>query len=110
MLEANQNYTANDWVKPTWADIDDEHYYGFINHEYNSSSNMYDTFLPFHTLEDFTCGIRPSRIGYNDIEVLPLDIRDEDIHAMIDLALQTRDEEWFIELNKKLERSEECVK
>lgn len=106
----NQNYTANDWVKPTWSEMDNEYYYGFINYEHNNPPNIYDTFLPFHTLEDFMDGIRPSRIGYDDIEVLPLDIREEDIHAMIDLALQTKDEDWFNELNKMLFRSEEYVK
>lgn len=106
----NQRYTVNDWVKPTWADVEDKDYYGFINHEWDISANKYDVFLPFHILEDFTNGIRPSRIGYNDIEVLPLDIRKEDIHAMIDLALQTKDKKWFNELNEMLNRSEEYVK
>lgn len=38
-----------------------------------------------------------------EIRVLPLEIHKEDIEAMIDLALYTRDEGWFIELSSKLE-------
>lgn len=107
----NQSYTINDWVKPTWIDMDGEnYYYGFINQEWDKSSNGYDVFLPFHTLEDFISGIRPSRISCGDLEKLPLDIRTEDIYAMIDLALQAKDEIWFNELNEMLIGREEYVK
>lgn len=109
MRQENQNYTVNDWVKPTWIDANVKDYYGFINQEWDISSNGYDVFLPFHTLEDFISGIRPSRIGYEDLEKLPLDIRTEDIYAMIDLALQAKDEMWFNELNKMLVRSDRYV-
>lgn len=105
-----QKYTVNDWVELKWVDEKGQKYRGFINSEQDFPLNDYDTFLPFHTLEDFVGGIRPSRIGYNDIEVLPLDIREEDIHAMIDIALQAKDKVWFNELSKILNRSEEYVK
>lgn len=41
-----------------------------------------------------------------EIRVLPLEIHKEDIEAMIDLALQTRDEEWFNELSNRLAKVE----
>lgn len=43
-------------------------------------------------------------IRHNDhVEPAPLDIQQEDIASMIDLALATKDEQWFTELTQRLE-------
>jgi hypothetical protein len=36
------------------------------------------------------------------VELAPLDIREDDIAAMIDLALATNDEEWFMDLTGRI--------
>jgi hypothetical protein len=38
---------------------------------------------------------------YEEIELAPLDMQAEDVKEMLDLALQTKDEEWFRELTSK---------
>lgn len=39
---------------------------------------------------------------FEDIELAPLNIQQEDMAAMIDLALATNDKDWFSELVKKM--------
>lgn len=39
----------------------------------------------------------------DNIEIAPLDIREEDILAMQHLAVETNDVEWFKELSKRME-------
>lgn len=38
---------------------------------------------------------------FENIELAPLDIKPEDVASMIDLALLTKDHEWFSELTRR---------
>lgn len=39
---------------------------------------------------------------FEEIELAPVDIHAEDVNEMLEIALQTKDEEWFRELISKL--------
>ncbi|MCD4838144.1 IDEAL domain-containing protein [Neobacillus sedimentimangrovi] len=40
--------------------------------------------------------------SFDQVDPAPLDIQQEDIKAMIDLALDTNDQKWFMELSEQL--------
>lgn len=58
--------------------------------------------LQFSTIDRMRAGLPGVRVMRSEIEVLPLEVLEEDIEAMIDLALQTKDGNWFMELSHRL--------
>lgn len=56
----------------------------------------------FKTLNMFCAGVEGRLIGCNEIDILSLEIHEEDVKMMIDMALQMADREWFEELSRVL--------
>lgn len=76
-----------------WAE-----YQGYIGCAEEDGEGMYW----FNTINRLIEDRKPFLLDKNDLKILSLEASKEDIKAMIDLALQTGDEEWFDELSEKL--------
>lgn len=88
----NQMISNRDWVEYSLGDM---RLIGFVE---DGGEGIYE----FNSLDRLMEDRMSLMVHESDIRVLPLDIYKEDIESMIDLALQTSDEDWFNELSVRL--------
>ena len=52
--------------------------------------------------EDGSKATGQTTIAYSEVELLPIDVRKQDLQAMIDFAIDTKDHEWLKELSERI--------
>jgi uncharacterized protein YpiB (UPF0302 family) len=88
---------VGDWVKvKRWG----YHFVGFVECIWKNSIQITNV-LRIENGEMQKIGQQPGTYHHSQVEPLQCDIHPEDLRTMIDIALDTRDKEWFEELMRR---------
>jgi hypothetical protein len=97
---------VGDWVKvKRWG----YHFVGFVEYIWKNSIQITNV-LRIENGEMQKIGQQPGTYHHSQVEPLPSDLHADDIGTLIDIALDTKDEEWFRELTERVKQNYESSK